>query len=322
MTYEPPARPAVLDSHVHFWDPSRLSYPWLATAPELDRPFRPDDLAAAAPEPLGAIFVEAGCAQPAAEVAWVRAQARTRPWILGAVAHASLGQDGQEDEVRAHADDPFVVGVRHNVQDEPPGYLARSAFRAGVRLLGEASLPFDACVREHQLPELAELAAACPATTIVLDHLGKPSAPTGAWRHALSALASRPNVVCKLSGLATEVPAGAASADTVLALLREALDTFGPDRCLYGGDWPVMTCAARYEDWPALVRTALVPFPRQAADAVLHGNAARTYAVDPARVGPKTVSERSGRAPETTATTTPATSRRSAATSQPDGGGA
>jgi L-fuconolactonase len=202
----------VLDSHVHFWDTrGNISYPWLKEAPPLERPFTPEDFDAVRPAHSEAIFVEAGRAEEhaAAEIEWVREQARQHPWIVGAVAHVRLEDpETARTAISRYAEDPFVVGVRRNVQDEPPGYLADPGLRAGVRLLGEAGLPFDACVREQQLPELVELAAACPGTTIVLDHLGKPksAAKRRPWWQVLRQLADRDNVVCKLSGLATEIP--------------------------------------------------------------------------------------------------------------------
>ena len=278
---------AVFDSHVHFWDPRRLSYPWLGEAPSLNRRFTPDDFAAISSGAILAIFVEAGRAeqQAAAEIEWVRGEARRHPWILGAVAHVPL-----EEPVLAaaaiwrHADDPLVVGVRRNLQDEAVGFTEDADFRSGIRQLGEAGLPFDACVREYQLSELAELAAACPRTTIVLDHLGKPeSADPGRtpWRQALRRLAGHDNVVCKLSGLATEL-AASTPRPLVVSLLREALDVFGSERCLYGGDWPVMTQATSYKDWLDLVREALAPYPPETADAVLRTNAQRVYRVQSA----------------------------------------
>ena len=273
----------LLDSHVHFWEPRHLTYPWLAEVPPLNRAFTPDDLATDRPEPADVIFVEAGRAahQAAAEIDRVRRAARHRPWIRGVVAHADLEDPARARPViRAYTGDPFVVGVRRNVQDEPAGFTTTDGFRAGVRLLGDAGLPFDACVRAHQLPELAELAAACPRTTIVLDHLGKPSPPGDtSWGQALRRLARHGNVVCKLSGLATEAAPGTAPS-LIVATLREALETFGPGRCLYGSDWPVMTLATDYGSWLDLVHAALATYPPEAADAVLYGNAARTYQVD------------------------------------------
>ncbi|WP_327287617.1 amidohydrolase family protein [Streptomyces sp. NBC_01198] len=274
-------REAVFDSHVHFWNPRHLDYPWLSDVPVLDREFSPSDFLDEVSEPVEAVFVEAGRTpeQAADEVRWVRGLALTRPWIRGAVAHVDLDNPLTAPEaVRRFAADPFTVGVRHNIQDEGADFIAGADFRAGVRLLGEAGLPFDACVRQGQLEELAELAAACPRTLIVLDHLGKPSLPEPgpSWRTALHRLARQDNVVCKLSGLATEA-APRTGAGAFLAVLREALQAFGPGRCLYGGDWPVMTQATSYGSWLDLVREALADLSAAEADAVMRTNAVRTY---------------------------------------------
>jgi L-fuconolactonase len=278
-------QPRVLDSHVHFWDPARLSYPWLAGT-ALKHAFTPADVVRAQPTGTEVIFVEAGRlpGQASDEIEWIRSEARSHHWIRGVVAHAPI-EDGQRVEtlIERYAADPFVVGVRRNLQDEPVGFTTGAEFRTGLRLLGDAGLPFDACVSAHQLDELDELAAAAPQTTIVLDHLGKPSPGEGdreAWRDAIRRLALRPNVVCKLSGLATEALPGT-SAPQLLRCLREALDAFGPDRCLFGSDWPVMTLATEYGPWLDLVRTALTGQPPQAADAVLYANAAHVYRLEP-----------------------------------------
>ncbi|MGH3417049.1 MAG: amidohydrolase family protein, partial [Actinocrinis sp.] len=220
----------VIDAHVHFWNPQHLSYPWLADAPPLNRPHTAEVLLAALPEPVEAIFVEAGASasDAEAEIAWVRSAALTHPWIRGAVANVALERpDLARPAIRRHAADPFVVGVRRNLQDEARGFTSHEHFRASVRALGDAGLPFDACVRDRQLPELTELAAACPQTTIILDHAGKPRSAHGAgntaWRGALARLAKHDNVVCKLSGLATELPADTSRTRTA-DVLRAALD--------------------------------------------------------------------------------------------------
>lgn len=271
----------ILDSHVHFWDPrGSISYPWLSEAPPLNRPFTPEDFDALRPARTSAIFVEAGRTEEhaAAEIEWVRDEAQRHPWIVGAVAHVRLEDpESARTSIGRYADDPFVVGVRRNVQDEAAGFLADPDFRAGVRLLGDAGLPFDACVREHQMPELIDLAAACPQTTIVLDHLGKPrSTEPGDWGRALRRLADHANVVVKLSGLATELDPSTPR-QQVISVLHEALNVFGAERCLYGGDWPVMTLATSYGDWLGLVRDALATYPATTADAVLRATAQHVY---------------------------------------------
>jgi L-fuconolactonase len=278
----------VIDAHVHFIDPGRLRYPWLEGV--LDRPHTPADYAAehaahtehAAPP--AAIMVEAGRVpeQAADEISWVRSEAAERPWIRGIVAHADVEDPRADRTLRAYRADPLVVGVRRNLQDEADGFVASAAMLHGTRLLGEYGLPFDACVRARQLPELFELARGCPQTTIVLDHLGKPrpGADYEAWRTSIRKLGALPNVVCKLSGLATEAPEGTPRA-YFIETLTYVLEVFGARRCLYGSDWPVVKLATTGADWFAIVREAVERHDAGALSAVMAGNAERFYLTAP-----------------------------------------
>jgi L-fuconolactonase len=273
---------AVIDTHVHLIDPRRLSYPWLEGI--LDRPHTPAEYVAEHDEQSGPppeiIVVEAGRLpeQAGDEIAWVRRETAEHPWIRGIVAHADLESPGIEQTLRAYRADPLVVGVRRNLQDEPDGFTTSPAVVRGTRLLGDLGLPFDACVRARQLPELIGLARDCPSTTIVLDHLGKPSPGPdhGRWAAAIRELSALPNVVCKLSGLATEAPAGTPHA-YFIETLTYALEAFGPSRCLYGSDWPVLKLATARSAWIATVREAVERHDADAVPAVMAGNAERLY---------------------------------------------
>ena len=275
----------VVDSHVHLIDPDRLDYPWIGAGDELDASWDAQRFAAEALRVTAAIVVEAGVeGHGRGEVAWVRSQAAAHPWIRGMVAQLPVEHpwvlDAALDQLRG---DDLIAGVRRNLQDEPPGSLGGPDLRDGIRRLGQAGLPFDACVRSWQLTELAEQAAACPDTMIVLDHLGKPRCGTdlASWRAVMAALAGRPNVRCKLSGLTTE--ATAARRGDLIAALRVALDLFGAGRCLYGGDWPVCTLATSPDAWLEVVLAALDH--AHATDAeraeVLTRTAIRTYRLRP-----------------------------------------
>jgi L-fuconolactonase len=273
----------VVDSHVHMIDPQRLNYPWLQAAEPLNRRWDAAAYAAAAPEIAGAIVVEAGAAtaQASQEIAFVRAQAAAQPWISGVVAFAPVDDPMALKRVLpCMAEDMFVAGVRWNLQDEPPGFLSEPGLVAGIRRLGEAGLPFDACVRVWQLTELDELAAACPDTVIVLDHAGKPrcGGDLAGWRASIQALAARPNLRCKLSGLATEAALGAQPAD-ILAVILVALTEFGADRCMYGSDWPVCMLATSPRSWLDLITEGLDGIGASANERknILAGTAIATY---------------------------------------------
>ena len=172
-----------------------------------------------------------------------------------------------------------MVGVRRLIQDEPPGFTSRPGLRAGVALLAAEDLVFDLCVREPQLGEAVDLVRATPEVRFVLDHLGKPrvGADPTRWRRDLRALAELPNVVAKLSGLMTEVIPGTGAAGDVRPYLEYALEVFGPQRCLFGSDWPVLTLAGSYAEWRDTVLDAVAGLSEAEVEAVMHGNARALY---------------------------------------------
>jgi L-fuconolactonase len=231
----------IADAHVHFWDPGRLHYDWLPD--ELRRPFLPEDYGGGAD---ALVFVQADCRddEGRAEVEWVESLGA----VSAIVAFAPLEND--PDLVFP----PVVKGVRRLLQGQPDALF--DGVVSGVRRCGEAGLVFDACVTREQLPLVTALAARCPGTRIVLDHLGKPHG-LDPWREHVTVLAARENVFCKLSGLEAELGPGWALED-VRPYLSHALDAFGAERCLYGSDWPLTRDPERWLDAVASVAPASV----------------------------------------------------------------
>jgi predicted TIM-barrel fold metal-dependent hydrolase len=274
----------ILDAHVHLWDPADRHHDWLAEQPPLERRFGPEDLDVGRHDLVGAVVVQADCRDEEAldEVRWIAGLAGEHPLIRGIVAYAPVhrGLDARA-ELEAVAAEPLVVGIRRLLQDEPPDLLCAPELLVGIRMVGAGGLPFDLCVTHHQLRAIADVIAACPDVSFVLDHLGKPPIKAGAldpWRDDVSRIAARPNVMCKLSGLTTE-----AGPDWNLAGLRpyldHALDVFGPGRCLLGSDWPVITLTATVESWFDVVMSALDPCNDSERAAVLSGNASAIYRI-------------------------------------------
>lgn len=250
----------IIDSHLHLWDPRRLSYPWLKGLP-LDRPFLPADFRAASDgvDIDALVFLECAAApeQTFAEADAVLGWAEEEPRIAAMVCNAALERgDAVRGDLERLAATPKVRGIRRIYQDEPdPAFCLRPDFVTGVRALADYGLSFDLCLKHPQLPSTIGLVDACPNVPMVVDHIAKPGIAAGLmqpWADQLRELARREHLVCKLSGVATEAAADW-TPETLRPYMEVALEAFGPSRIMFGGDWPVATLAIGYRDWVALV---------------------------------------------------------------------
>lgn len=271
----------VVDAHTHFWDPALRHHRWLRGT-RLDRPFTPADVDAGGHPVAGFIFVEADCLATEAldEAKWASDLSSQAAPVLGIVAHAPLDQPrALGAHLEALGELPLVVGVRRLLQDEPVAAFQSSDLVRGLRALVAFDYTFDACVRHDQLTALRSLARDCPDTQFVLDHVGKPPIASGSrstWRRDLRALAACPNVSCKLSGLATQAATDWTRGD-IHPYLIDAIEAFGPARCMYGSDWPVALLATTYSRWLETVIEATETLSAEERSAILADNATRIY---------------------------------------------
>jgi L-fuconolactonase len=256
----------LIDSHVHIWDPTVLEYPWQEG--ELDRPYLPAGYRAGAAATTGVIFVEAGSAAPADEVAWV--ESLGWPELLGVVAAAPLEQgSGVVTKLAALREASRTVGIRRNLQDEPLSFFEHPGLVDGMRALATTGLPFDACIRHHQLSSLTALLQKVPELPVVLDHLAKPPVATGddgTWERNLRALAALPQVSVKLSGMPPELSDDQELVSAARPWLEVALDAFGADRAMVGSDWPVSSMLPRRltpGKWLSMVLDELAASPAE-----------------------------------------------------------
>jgi len=146
----------------------------------------------------------------------------------------------------------FLVAIRHQVHDEPdPRWLLRDDVQRGIAAVGDAGLVYDVLVRTRELPAALETVKRNPQIRFVIDHAAKPRIAVGprdaAWEADLAPLSDLPNVTRKSSGLFTEADWGSWTAEQVEPYVRRVIDWFGPDRCMFGSDWPVSLLAASYE---------------------------------------------------------------------------
>ncbi|RME63007.1 MAG: amidohydrolase, partial [Caldilineae bacterium] len=243
---------AYIDTHVHFWNPDHLTYPWLDQAPAIKRPFLPGHLAQATAglDLAGIVFVQADCLpeQSLAEAEWVTALAQVEPRIRGIVAHAPLEAGAAaRDALAALQKLPLVKGIRRLIQSEPLGFCVQPDFVRGVQLLPAYGFSFDICIYHPQLGDVLRLVEQCPDVSFILDHIGKPAIKDGIrepWMSQLRELAAFPNVHCKLSGMVTEADHARWTPDDLKPYMEHVLDCFGPERTVFGSDWPVVNLAA------------------------------------------------------------------------------
>jgi L-fuconolactonase len=280
-----PAFP-IIDSHLHVWDPAVVPIPWLATDGLLNRPVSVADFdRASAGTPIEAmVFVECDVAagQALNEVEWVSRQAAVDPRIQAIVAHAPVEIGAAViPHLELLAAFPLVRGVRRLIQGEPdPAFCERPGFVEGVRQLAGFGFSFDACILHPQLPSLIRLVDLCPEVSFVLDHIGKPDIRQGRlhpWQGQIRELSRRPNVVCKLSGVATEADHHAWRYEQLEPFMSTVLEAFGAGRTMFGGDWPVATHAVAYGDWVATVDRLLAAAATAECEQIYRGTARTVY---------------------------------------------
>jgi L-fuconolactonase len=281
-----------IDAHHHVWDLTRRPQPWL-DEPGLDdlrRSFSVADLVADAAGGLCGHKLEATvlvqCLPLVAETEDLLRLAEQDQLVAGVVGWVDLTEPhvGSElDRLRTLPGGQLLVGVRHLVQAEPdPRWLLRLDVRRGLDEVSERGLCYDLLVLPHQLAAAAALAERAPHLRLVLDHAAKPplrSADLREWAKGIRSLSAAPQVVCKFSGLVTEADRESWSTKDLQPVAKEILDDFGPERLMFGSDWPVCRVAGGWAAWAFAAEELLAPLSPAELDEVLSGTARRTYAL-------------------------------------------
>jgi L-fuconolactonase len=276
----------VVDSHHHFWDPERREYPWMGDElASIRRPFGPQEL-----RPLleangvdRTVLVQT--VSSVAETQEFLATAAQTDFIAGVVGWVDLADPSVSDTLTRLRTGPrgnHLVGIRHQVHDEADErWLLQQDVLRGIRAVGDAGLAYDFLVRTRELPAALSVARRFADMRFVIDHMAKPRIKDGSrdteWENALAGFSDLPNVTCKLSGLVTEARWNGWTPDEVASYVRRAVGWFGPERCMFGSDWPVCLLAASYEQVIQAARYALRELSGPELDGVLGGNAIRTY---------------------------------------------
>jgi L-fuconolactonase len=251
---------AIVDAHLHLWDPGHFRMRWLDGNDLLNQPygFAEYQTATGALDVAAMVYVQVEVETPYAllEAQWVAERAREDERLKAIVAWAPLEYG---EQARAFLDalrqEPLVKGIRRIIQFEPDlDFCLQPAFVRGVQMLPDYGYTFDICIDYRHLPNTIALVRQCPQTQFILDHIGKPDIAgqvLDPWREQIAELARFPNVMCKISGLVTEADHTTWTAEDLAPYVAHVLEVFGPDRVAFGGDWPVSTQAATYERWVA-----------------------------------------------------------------------
>ena len=272
-----------IDSHQHFWQIAAGHCTWLAAdmAP-IYRDFGPDDLAPLLRRGDISATVLVQAAERDAETEWLLKISEQTDFVAGVVGWVDMTAADAPDRLQRLAEHPRLVGIRPMIQDiADPDWMLRPDLRAACHAITEHGLVFDALVLPKHLPNLGVFLARYPDMKVVIDHAAKPALRQGAegirqWQPLIRRVAEHPQCVCKLSGLLTEAAPNATAAD-LRPCADILLDAFGPERLLWGSDWPVLNLAADYERWLAITAELFTPLPPAARRKIMGENAAAFY---------------------------------------------
>jgi len=271
-----------IDAHHHLWNYNPAEYAWLDEAMQsLQRDFLPEDLLPGLRKTGidGVVTVQAR--QSLEESTWLLNLAEHTPWMLGVVGWADLRSPRFQEQLAELARSPRLKALRHVVQGEAdPEFLHGEAFNRGISDLARHGLAYDILILGRQLPQAIRFVDRHPNQVFILDHLAKPDARNFAlepWRARIQELARRPQVYCKLSGLVTEAQWDTWTAGQLHPYFETVLEAFGPQRLLFGSDWPVCLVASSYERWHQLVSEWIAALSEGERKAIMGDTARKVY---------------------------------------------
>ena len=274
----------LIDAHLHLIHRDLLTYNWLPQAPWLapgDYGFA-DMTALSKGRITGSVFMEVDVSDYRAEARMVKDMMGIEPRLIGQIASCRPGEDDGFDEWLAECDGLNVVGFRRILHEDLDDISRYDTFRENIRKIGRTGRVFDMVYLARQLPIALELAQACPDMTLVLDHCGVPDIAGGAmdpWRADMAALAALPHVNCKLSGIMAYCAPGTASLAVLRPWVDHVIEVFGPDRVLWGSDWPVVNKGGGLPLWLDITDGLLAGLSVTEQAAIRAGTARRVYGI-------------------------------------------
>ena len=276
----------IIDTHVHLWDLTRLRLPWIQKDSPLARSHVIKDYQTAV-EGLNVVKgvymeVDVDARDLNAEADFVLDLCRQgNTPLAAAVIGGRPAEEGFDKYIGRFRGNRFLKGVRQVLHSDSakPGFCLTPAFVRGVTQLGDAGLSFDLCMRPTEVGDAVKLTEACPNTRFILDHCG--NGPVYAkdrtqWMRDMERLARQRNVVCKVSGIVVQARERWVAND-LAPVINHTLDTFGPDRVMFAGDWPVCTLKATFRQWVEALRSIVRTRSEENQRKLFHDNAARFY---------------------------------------------
>ncbi|HXY11163.1 MAG TPA: amidohydrolase family protein [Terriglobales bacterium] len=271
-----------IDSHHHLWKYSGADYPWMLNGMEaIRRDFLVEDLRLAMQ--AGAIdgVVTVQARQSLAETEWLLDLASGYPFMRGIVGWVPLTDPALPSQLEKYAANPKLKAVRHVLHDEPDDfYLLREDFNRGIARLKDFGLRYDILIFERHLPQTIEFVDRHPQQLFIVDHVAKPKIRDhrmSPWRERMRDLARRENVYCKLSGMVTEANWKSWTEADLRPFIDVVLGWFGPDRLMFGSDWPVALVACTYRRWVEVVERATESLSASERGRLFGGTAREVY---------------------------------------------
>jgi L-fuconolactonase len=274
-----------IDAHQHFWDLGRFEYSWMPAEPSvLRQTFLPHLLARILERNRfdGSVLVQANTIL--AETRWLLDLADANDFIRAVVGWVDLTDPrlgAVLDELQKR---PKFKGVRHPVHDEADdGWLVRDDVLKGLAELARRGLPYDLLLRPRHLPLVPRIAERVPELRMVIDHIAKPPIAAQSmepWARDIEASAALSHVYCKLSGMITEADPQGWKVEHLRPYVAHVMRIFGPDRLMFGSDWPVCMLAGSWKEVLAAITQALGPQPIEVREKMLGETAARFYGIE------------------------------------------
>lgn len=272
----------IIDSHVHFWDLNLFSYAWISPqSTVLYRTYRPEDIWPHLQTSCvaGAVFVQAN--DLVEESDWVLGLTEEFSWLLGVVGWVDLAAPDIESTLDRLGGHPRYKGVRAGASGVD--WLEGYSVQRGLRALAERGLSLDVLTSPTELVRLPMILRKHPHLQIIVDHLAGAPIASGQlrqWQQDFREVASEPNAVAKVSGMLTAAICGDGTFADIEPFLQTALDCFGPQRLMFGGDWPVSLLAASYANTVTATQRALQGVCAADAEYIWYKTAQRVYRLD------------------------------------------